>query len=355
LDFVMSDIVETDGRPSMCCLRSFLKAALTDFEAATGCRFMASFEQEFQILDSGWLHEPSFALSALRRADPFGPELMGALAQAGIEPEVFIAEYGRDQFEITTAPAPALTAADRCVAIREIARELARLKGWRLTFAPKTAVEGVGNGVHVHFSFLDKRGSPKMFDPKGPGRASALAGSFAAGVIRHLPALVAFTAPSAVSYMRLQPHHWSSSYTWFAERDREASLRICPTVEFGGADVARQFHLEYRAADAAACPHLALGVLVRAGIEGVRNRLPAPPLFTGDPAGLSEAERQKLGLRRLPASLEEALAALLADETVSGWFSEAALETYVGLKRKELELVQDLEGDALCRRYAEVY
>lgn len=355
LDFVMSDIVELDGEPWACCPRIFLKTALADFEKETGCRVIASFEQEFQICNANWSSEPAFALSALRHADPFGPELVGALDEAGCEPENFIAEYGHDQFEITTAPAPGLIAADRCVAIREITREVARLKGWRASFAPKTAVAGVGNGVHVHLSFLDRKGKPAAYDAKAPGRVSALAGAFAAGVIWHLPALVALTAPSPISYLRLQPHHWSSAYTWFGERDRESSLRICPTVSLGAQDPARQFNLEYRAADATACPHLVLGALIRAGLEGIRAKLKTPPIFSGDPETLSEAEKAKLGIRRLPQSLRAALDTLKADETVSGWFAPAAMETYHGMKHMEMKLLGDLEGDALCRRYAEIY
>jgi glutamine synthetase len=355
MDFVMSDIVELDGRSSTCCPRAMLKQALADLEAETGCRLIAAFEQEFQLLRTGWPREPSFGFTSLRRADPFGPEFMAALDQAGTEPEVFIREFGPDQFEITNRPAPALVAADRCVAVRLIAKEVARLKGWHATFAPKTAVAGVGNGTHIHFSFLDKRGNPKTFAPRGKGRVSPLAGAFAAGIVRQLPAIVAFTAGSPVSYFRLQPHHWSASYTWFGERDREASLRICPTVEFGGADVRKQFNLEFRAVDATASPHLAFAIIVRAGLEGIRTKLATPPIFSGDPETLSEREREELGLRRLPTSLSEAFDALAADKIVSGWFSKPALDTYLGMKRMEMALAGKFEGDALCERYSEIY
>lgn len=355
LDIVMSDIVELDGSPWACCPRSFLKQALADLAQETGLSMLASFEHEFQMLDMAWPSAPAFALQAQRRADPFGPALMAALREAGVEPEVFIPEYGKDQFEITMAPAAALAAADRAVVLRETVRELSRNRGWHCSFAPKTAVDGVGNGVHIHFSFRDAKGTPATHDPAQPGGVSAVAASFVAGVLRHLPALTAFTAPSPISGLRLQPHHWSSSYTWFGDRDREASLRICPVSRVGKTDPAKVFNIEYRPADATACPHLALGVMVRAGLEGIRQKLGAPPLFSGDPGLLGEAERQELGLRRLPQSLPEALDALLADRTVCGWFDPIAVETYVGMKRMELKLAGDAVDDALCRRYAEIY
>ena len=146
LDFVMSDIVEPDGESWICCPRSMLKQALADLDAETGCRVIAAFEQEFQLLHTGWPGEPSFSLSGLRRADPFGPELLAALDQAGCEPEMLIREFGEHQFEITHRPASGLHAADRAVAVRAITREVARLRSWHASFAPKTAVASIGNG-----------------------------------------------------------------------------------------------------------------------------------------------------------------------------------------------------------------
>jgi glutamine synthetase len=355
IDMVMSDIVELDGEPWICCPRAFLKSVLADFKTETGLEVIASFEQEFQILDANWPNAPAFSLAALRRADPLGPEIMAALAQAGTEPEVFLSEYGRDQFEVTGAPASGLVAADRCVAAREIIREVARLKGWRATFAPKTAEAGVGNGLHIHFSFRDEKSEPAAYDPGRPQNLSPKAGSFAAGIILYLPALLAVTAPNPVSYLRLKPHHWSASYTWFGERDREASLRICPVTTIGKKDPAQQFNLEFRAADGAANPYLALGVIVRAGLEGVRTQLPSPPIFSGDPEKLSVCERERMGLKRLPASLPAALAEFAEDRIVRGWFAPDAFATYVGMKDTELRLVEGLEGDALCSRYSSVY
>lgn len=355
MDLVLSDIVELDGRPWTACPRSFLKSALSEFKSATGSTILASFEHEFQILDAEWAAAPSFALSALRRADPFAPELVGTLRQGGLEPEMIVAEYGADQFEVTVAPAEGLTAADRAAVLREIVRELARLHGWRASFTPKTSVGGVGNGVHVHLSFVNAKGEPTAHDARRPGTLSALAGSFCAGILEHLPALTAFTAGSPSSGLRLRPHNWSASYTWLGEQDREASLRICPAGPAGSKEAARRFNIEYRAADATSSPHLALGAIIRAGLDGIVRSLPTPPIFSGDPDLLDNADREAMGLRRLPTTLSEALLALEADSIVCAWFSPSALETYVGMKRAEIALCSGLEGEAVCARYAKVY
>ncbi|MBN8954502.1 MULTISPECIES: glutamine synthetase family protein [unclassified Rhizobium] len=355
LHFYHSDITNLKGEPWECCVRSFLKATISEFEREAGLKVVAAVEQEFQLLGVDWPAAPSFGLRAQRRAEPFGPLLMTALKEAGAEPEMFLPEYGKDQFEITCRPAPALAAADRGATIRAVTKEVAALFGWNASFAPKTDPNGVGNGVHLHVSFTDLQGNPVTFDASRPGRLSKIAGSFAAGVIRHLPALAAFTAPSVLSYMRLVPHHWSAAFTCLGEKNREATLRICPTLDLPGSDPAKQFNMEYRAADACASPHLSLAVVLKAGLEGIRAGLEQPPLINSDPSNFSMEEQVKLGIRRLPSSLSEALDTLAADETVTGWFSKDFLDCYFAMKRKEIEIVGDLSSEALCARYASVY
>jgi glutamine synthetase len=352
---MMSDVTNLDGSPWLGCGRSFLKQALADLEAAAGLKLIAAFEQEFQVLGAGWPAAPSFALGALRRADPFGPMVMAALREADLEPEGFFAEYGRDQFEVTCRPAAGLAAADRAVIIREIVREVARLLGFRASFAPKTAPAGVGNGVHIHVSFQGADGAPATYDAARPGLLSAVAASFAAGVMRQLPALVALTAPSPVSYLRLQPHHWSAAYTAFGPQNREAALRICPVPALPEIDPAAAFNLEYRPADATASPYLALGAVVRAGLAGIRDELAPPPLVAVDPATLDEAAHRRLGIARLPGSLPEALEAMAADAALAGWFHPEFLACYRAMKQHELRLTADFAPEELCRRYAEVY
>jgi glutamine synthetase len=354
-DVVFGNIVELDGTPWSCCTRTLLREALADLKKSTGLSLLASFEQEFQILGAGFPQAHSLSVEALRRADPFASRLMSSLAEAGVEPEVVIAEFGEDQFEVTCAPSDPITAADRCVVIREITRELARVAGWRASFSPKTSPDGVGNGVHVHFSFRDEQGFPAAYDASQPGRLSKIAGAFCAGILQHLPALTALTAPSVPSYYRLKPHHWSASYTWLGEQDREASLRICPTVSIAGHDPGPQYNIEFRAADAVANPYLVMTALIRAGLEGIKQGLTAPPLVAEDPTSMTETRRQQLGLRRLPESLEAALAALQADATVQAWFDSKFMDSYRGVRLAELKCIAGLDPAAICDKYRMLY
>src|SRR5690606_31323446 len=306
--FVLGDIVHTDGRPWACCLRTALKDALAALEAETGLRLLAAFEHEFHFAGDAGEPGGAYALRSMRRGARLGETLLAALDQAGIEVELFHPEYGIAQYEISVAPRPGLTAADQAVILRELTRSVGERLGQRVSFAPVVAGMGVGSGVHVHMSLVDQAGEPVMYDAGGPGGLSVIGGSFAAGIVRHLPAVVALTAAATVSYQRLVPHRWSAAFDNLGLRDREAALRICPVREDG--DVARSYNLEYRAADAAASPYLLLAALVRAGLQGLREGLATPHPTEEDLALCSEAELTARGIRRLPTSLPDALAAL---------------------------------------------
>ena len=352
LHFFLCDAVETDGARWEACPRALLKEALSALERDAGLRLVAAFEQEFHLSGPG-RSGPAFSMEAHRLVEPFGPMLVAALEEGGQEPETFLPEYGPGQYEINCRPAEGIAAPDRALSVREIVRESARRLGHRASFTPIVDPDGVGNGVHVHFSFLDEDGRPAGYDPARPGRVSEASGQFVAGILRHLPALVALTAPSVISYLRLTPHRWSAGFTAFGDRNREAAVRIAPT--YAGADPERQFNLEYRAADAAACPHLALAAIVLAGLEGIREKLPDPPLIAADPAEMRDEERARLGVRRLPGSLEEALDALEADEVARSWFPPLLLECYLSMKRTEIRLLDGAEPTEACARYLDVY
>ena len=354
LELVLCDIVQTDGAPWECCPRSFLRDALAELRDELGLTLMASFEHEFQLR----AEEPpalAFSLEELRRAEPFAGEAMGALAAAGVQPERFFAEFASHQFEIPVHPAEGLAAADRAVVLREVVRDVARRHDLRATFTPLAHPAQAGNGVHVHLSLLDASGRPALYDAARPGCLSELGERFAAGILLHARALTALSAPSPVSATRLTPHHWSAGAVCLGQRNRETLLRLPPLVSLGGGDPAGQLRLEYRGADAAANPHLALGAIVRAGLDGVRAGLPAPPILDRDPAALDGAEAQRYGVGALPASLQESLDALAQDAAARAWMTPLLYEAYVAVKRFEIAASADLDIEELCRRYAAVY
>lgn len=280
---------------------------------------------------------------------------MNALVEAGAEPERFLAEYAPHQFEIPVAATKGVPSADRSVVLREVVREIARGLGMRASFVPLLDPGGAGNGVHIHINLLDAGGRSLLYDAAGAGSLSELAGSFAAGILHHARALSALTAPSPVSSARLQPHRWSAGAVCLARQNREALLRIPPMVSIGGGDPARQLHLEYRGADAAANPYLALGAILRAGLAGVREQLPAAPILECDPSELDGFDAERYGVGALPQSLEQALQALAEDDTARSWMSPLLYDAYVSVKRAEVGAAAELDLQENCRRYAAIY
>jgi glutamine synthetase len=340
LHFFQCDVVEVDGAGWAACPRVFLKQVLKEFTDETGLQVLAAFEHEFYLQGAetaGPVGAP-FSLEAFRSADRFGPLLVGSLRGAGLEPETFLPEYGRGQFELTCRPATGLQSADRAVAAREVVREVARSAGWRATFTPVVDPGLPASGVHIHLSLLDRSGRPVAHDPAGLHGLSGVASRFAGGVLRHLPAVCAFAAPSVISYLRLSPHNWSASLAGVGN-DREAAIRI-PGLSTGPGTAApdAQFNLEFRFPDATACPHLGLAILVRAGLQGIRE--------SSEPATADGG---------LPKSLEDAMAALAADQAVRSWLPAELLETYVAIKLAEIAHLRERTLTEACGEYLDVY
>ncbi|HEX3434743.1 MAG TPA: glutamine synthetase family protein [Solirubrobacteraceae bacterium] len=353
LELVLCDIAEPDGRTWECCPRGFLRDALADLHAQTGLRVVASFEHEFQLLRDA-SPAPAFSLEAQRRAEPFPAQVFAALVEAGVAPERLMPEYAPHQFEIPVAAAEGVAAADRAVVLREVVRETARRNGVRATFAPLLDPAHAGNGVHIHLSLLDEQGRPALYDESRPGALSERGGSFAAGVLAHADALSALCAPSPVSAARLAPHRWSAGAACLGLRNREALLRIPPIVTALGEPGAQQ-RLEFRGADAAANPYLALGAIVRAGLHGLRAPLPTPPMLEGDHTLLDEQDAARYRVGGLPESLEQSLAALAGDEVARDWLTPLTYDAYLAVKREEIAVAADAELPELCRRYGEIY
>jgi glutamine synthetase len=341
---VLADIRNADGTPWSCCPREFLRRALARLQELAGLELMAGFEQEFAYSAVEGNGGNRYWLDAFRRQGSFGQTYVAALRQAGLEPETFLPEFGVRQYEVTCAPAVGLAAADQAVFIRELARATAHRLGHRAIFSPILDPEGVGNGVHIHVSLKDRDGRPVTYDAARPYRLSAVAEHFTAGILHHMPALCAVTAPSTISYIRMTPNRWAPTVANIAVQDRAASLRICPTFAGPGSDPARQFNVEYRPADAAASPFLALGAIVQAGCEGIEKsmRLPAP----------EEAARSA---KPLPRSLAQALELLEGTAEAKRWFGETLLEAYLQHKRSEIAIIQKLTPAEQCARYAELY
>ena len=353
--FMLGDITHLDGAPWDFCTRSLLKTALERLKAAGGIGLVSAFEHEFQFKTGGDLPGAGYTLSGFAQRREFGETLMAALEQGGLVPDTFMKEYGASQYEVTNGPGHGIRSADDATILREVTRITAKRMGEQVTFTPIRDPAGVGNGVHIHMSFLDEIGAPATYDENGVAGMSDITGSFIAGVLKYLDSIIALTAPSDVSYLRLTPHRWSAAYNNLGFRDREASVRICPVTATDSASIARQYNFEYRAADAAASPYLALAAIVHAGAQGIENALPTPNITEEDLSVLPPSELEERGYVRLPETLDQALRRFEENETVCGWFPADFPAVYAAHKRGEIAYLKDKDIAARCLAYEDVY
>jgi glutamine synthetase len=148
------------------------------------------------------------------------------------------------------------------------------------------------------------------------------------GILKHAPALLAFTNPSTNSYKRLVPGFEAPVNLAYSQGNRSASVRI----PLSGPNPKAK-RLEFRCPDATANPYLAFAAMLCAGIDGIKNQThPGDPLDV-DIYDLSPEELAKIP--STPGSLLDALEALRADSgflTQSGVFTQDFVDNWIEYK-----------------------
>ena len=350
---MLADQVNPDGTPWDGCARTFLKQAIAAL-AAAGYELRAAFEPEFTLgrredrelvpVDESLC----YSATAFHLAHDYTIDLVDALNKQGLEVEHYYPELGHGQQEVPIRHAAALRAADNHVLLRETARAVAIRHGLWASFAPKPLPDQAGNGAHLHASLwtagrpvpasgkeLRQQESPAagnaFADPDDTFGLSAVGYRFLAGVLAHLPGLVALTCGSVNSYRRLAPSMWAGAFACYGMDNREAAVRVCSPVGAAGS-----VNLELKPCDSSGNPYLALGGFIHAGLDGIRRELdPGEPLSV-DPASLSSSERSRLAVQRLPSSLGEALDALEADSVLMSALGPLRAAAYLAVKRSEV-------------------
>jgi glutamine synthetase len=302
----------------------------------------AAFEGEFSLLvqddDTFKPIDTSLCFSTvgMNTAAPVITAIVDALEAQGLQVEQYYAELAHGQQELSIRHSAGLEAADKHITYRETVRGVAQQHGFLASFAPKPFVDQAGNGCHLHFSLVGKDSRTSLFhDPAAPYQLSVVARQFIAGVLEHLPALVALTCASVNSYRRLQPQAWSSAFTCWGPDNREAAIRV--VSPFAG-DEEGTVNAELKACDHSSNPYIALGALIAAGLDGVSRELQLPDPILVDPSTLSDAERAERGVRRLPGSLPEALDALALDTVLPAALGTELHAAVQGVKRLEARL-----------------
>jgi len=254
------------------------------------------------------------------------------LQALGIAVEYSHHEVAASQHEIDLRYTDALTMADNVMTYRLVVKEIARQHGVYATFMPKPIFGINGSGMHVHQSlFSAKGGKNAFFDKNEKHYLSAVGKSFTAGILKHAPEITAITSQWVNSYKRLVPGYEAPVYICWAQMNRSALVRI-PMYKPGKEKATR---IEYRSPDPSCNPYLAFSVMLAAGLEGITKKYKL-----GEPANdniyhMSEAEKEKAGIKSLPEDLLEAIKIAEKSKLIKECLGDKVFEYFIRNKRME--------------------
>ncbi len=346
-----ADQYDADGSPHACCPRSYLRRAIERCRKL-GLELIVGYELEFWLAREDASGTPSSAhrgpavgaLAIVEVAD-YAHDLIAELSREDIGLETLNAEYSDGQLEVSLSAKDPLRAVDANVLARLAIHAIARRHGLRASFAPAFAGP-MGNGGHIHMSVW-RDGQNRCAGGQGPAGMEDDADAFLAGMLAELPAVTAIGAPTMASYLRLQPSRWAGAYACWGIENREAGLRFVPARP-GGEDAA---NVEVKSFDEAANPYLLLGALLHAGAAGVESGAHLPPPFPGDPATSDEAALAAAGVSRLPATLEQAIAAMAESALLAETMGPALFDSYLAVRRAEVSAFGGASDEEIIDAY----
>jgi glutamine synthetase len=341
---------EQDGTPVPACSRGTLnriEAALAD----EGISAMIGHEIEFLLVDPHGERLPSalwaqYGLAGVLEYEGFVRDVSVGATVAGVPIEQFHPEYGANQFEISLAPQPPAAAADHLVLTRIIVSRAARRHGLRVSLSPAPFAGGVGSGAHQHFSLTTSEG-PLFSDGQGAEGMTPAGESAVAGVVGGLTQAQGVLCGSIVSGLRMRPGNWAGAYACWGTENREAAVRFVkggPGSPYGG-------NAEVKIVDPSANPYLASAAILGLALDGIKRTAPLPPETTIDPAKLSDSDRDRTGVVRLPEAQAEAIAALDNSELLRGILGDPAVDMVVAVRRLEQERYGDLGPEELANKF----
>ena len=350
----------TKGKPFPACSRGILKRVLSD-AADMGYKVNCGIEAEFYAFEDNHnrltplsplphLAKPAYdAVRLMDNLDRWLGETVDAINGLGWDVYSFDHEDGIGQFEIDFDYADALSMADRFVFLRVLTNEIARKHGAYTSFMPKPFADKAGSGAHYNMSLASTDGN-NLFDlgsgsdPRGCG-LTEIGYHFIGGVLRHLPAIQAVSAPTVNSYKRLIIKGSTSGYTWapcfisYGNNNRTNTVRI----PGGGGRV------ELRSADSACNPYLGIAMMIAAGLEGIKEKTDPGEPHVDNLYYKTDQERAAQGVTWLPRTLSEAVDAFEKDPLGRAVFGDLMFDTWIEFKRAEwlsyLNHVSDWERD----------
>jgi glutamine synthetase len=283
-------------------------------------------EKHTEILDEGGY----FDLTTMDAASDLRRDTIFSLQSMGIAVEYSHHEVAPSQHEIDLRYTDALQMADNVMTYRTVVKEVAQRHGCYATFMPKPIFGVNGSGMHTHQS-LFKGDKNVFFDPDDEYNLSKIGKCYIAGILKYAPDITSVTNQWINSYKRLVPGYEAPVYVSWARRNRSTLVRV-PMYKPGKEKATR---VEFRSPDPACNPYLAFSVMLAAGLEGIEKEYELPEPIEKDVYEMSEAEREKEGIKSLPGSLIEAIALTEKSELVRKALGDHIFNNFITSKKVE--------------------
>jgi glutamine synthetase len=249
------------------------------------------------------------------------------------------------------------------VVFRLLAKHVARSLGCIATFMPKPWSEAFGSGAHYNLSLAEAGGGRNLFQASGgepgaqgvgdrPDRGySELAYQFTAGVLEHAGAITAVVCPTVNSYKRMLPRglmneiSWAPVYRAYGHNNRTLMCRLPMNRRC----------LELRIADSACNFYLGAAITLAAGLDGIQRRLKAGDPVNVDTYTVGDEELKASGVRRVPATLGEAVDEFEDDPLAKEVFGANLHATYARVRRDEWREYNTVVGEWERERYLHLW
>lgn len=334
---LICDVRNPDGTPFEGCTRTTLRRALDD-ASSLGYTVHAAAELEFFLFEQSADGEPTtttadrgsyFDLGPMDRGDLARRDVTLALEEMGIRVEATHHEVSPGQHEIDLAHTDMLALADAVATARVVVKTVAARHGLHATFMPKPLLQCDGSGLHVS-QHLVADGQNSFVAPGEPFNLSEAGLAYIGGLLTHARGFTAITNPTVNSYKRLVPGYDAPSYVSWSLRAKSSLVRVPP-------ERAGDARVELRSPDPSCNPYLAFACIVKSGLDGIRRKLvPGDPIDV-NVSTISDDERANLGIEQLPASLQEAIAALDGDLVVRSALGDHSYHRFREAKLAEWE------------------
>ena len=235
-------------------------------------------------------------------------------------------EIAPAQHEIDFHYDEAMITADNLMTFKMVVKTIAKRHGLHATFMPKS--ETYGSGMHINLSLCKNDGTNAFYNAEDENGLSQEGYYFIGGLMKHMKAITCITNPTINSYKRFVPGYEAPVYMGWSAKTRGPLIRVSMEKE----DNSR---LELRSPDATANPYLALAVLLKAGLDGIKNQIMPPKNIDENIQKMTQERRDELQVEELPRTLGAATAELEKDELLISVLGKELAEKIIKANKKE--------------------